>query len=210
MRFAASASVELRRNQITGIADCCARAVNGQAEAAQPTNAMNSRRLIASPLARDYGTKRISHIGSRIVPFVTAKRAVAMSALGHKRTWSAPICDVRFTLNSGHSLRQSECPLWAKSGSRLRMPAQLWELWFATLQLLRGSSSPISFCRERTPPAATSAAPENVCPSTVVTTNAVALVLEIRDHGISHKFAYSGSPARRSPSSYRAIFSACR
>jgi hypothetical protein len=29
---------------------------------------------------------------------------------------AAAICDVRFTLNSGHSLRQSECLLWAKSG----------------------------------------------------------------------------------------------
>jgi hypothetical protein len=31
MRFVASASVELRRNPITGIVGCCARAVSGQA-----------------------------------------------------------------------------------------------------------------------------------------------------------------------------------
>jgi L-2-amino-thiazoline-4-carboxylic acid hydrolase-like protein len=29
-------------------------------------------------------------------------------------------CDVRFTLNSGHSLRQSKCLLWANSGHRPR------------------------------------------------------------------------------------------
>jgi hypothetical protein len=28
---------------------------------------------------------------------------------------AASICDVLFTPNSGHSSRQSECPLWAKS-----------------------------------------------------------------------------------------------
>ena len=40
------------RNPITGSAGCCARAASGQAAAAPPNSAMNSRRLIRSPRRR--------------------------------------------------------------------------------------------------------------------------------------------------------------
>lgn len=36
--------------------------------------------------------------------------------LGSTTDMPAPIFDVRFTLNSGHSLPQLECLLWANSG----------------------------------------------------------------------------------------------
>ena len=42
----------LRRNPITGIAGCCARAASGHAAAAPPSSVMNSRRLIRSPRRR--------------------------------------------------------------------------------------------------------------------------------------------------------------
>ena len=54
----------------------CACATSGHAAAVLPTNAINSRRLMASPAPRTTsGIKRISHFGSRIVPFVPPKRA---------------------------------------------------------------------------------------------------------------------------------------
>ena len=40
-----SANVVLRRNPITGIAGCCARAASGHAAAAPPSSVMNSRAL---------------------------------------------------------------------------------------------------------------------------------------------------------------------
>jgi hypothetical protein len=91
------------------------------------------------------------------------------------------------------------------------MPAQLWELWFATPH----SATARFVVADQFLPGANSARGDERCPRKRLSFygrnyNAVALVLEIRDHGISHKFAYSGSPARRSPSWYRAIFSACR
>jgi len=42
------AAVASRRNPITGIADCCARAASGHA-AAPPSSVMNARRLMAPP-----------------------------------------------------------------------------------------------------------------------------------------------------------------
>ena len=39
----------LKKNPITGIAGCCARAVSGHAAAAPPNTPRNSRRLIFSP-----------------------------------------------------------------------------------------------------------------------------------------------------------------
>jgi hypothetical protein len=42
-----SASHVLRRNPITGIAGCCARAASGHATAAAPSSVMNSRRCIS-------------------------------------------------------------------------------------------------------------------------------------------------------------------
>src|SRR5262245_7721960 len=39
------------KNPITGLAACCARAENGQAAVAPPSNLMNSRRLMAAPAA---------------------------------------------------------------------------------------------------------------------------------------------------------------
>jgi hypothetical protein len=46
----------------TGIAACCARAASGHAAAALPESAMNSRRLMASPVPRTTsGMKRLSH-----------------------------------------------------------------------------------------------------------------------------------------------------
>jgi len=52
----------LRRNPITGTADCCARAVNGHATTVLLKRLMNSRRLMASPAPRTKsGIKRLSH-----------------------------------------------------------------------------------------------------------------------------------------------------
>ena len=66
-----SASDVLRRNPITGIAPCCARAASGQAAAAPVKKVTNSRRLMASLTPRntigyekEYHTFRL-----RIVPF---------------------------------------------------------------------------------------------------------------------------------------------
>jgi hypothetical protein len=65
------------------------RAVSGRAAPVQPTNAMNSRRLMASPTPRTMsGMKRISHF------------------------WIEN-CAVRYRL-TGHR----SCPLWVKSGRR--------------------------------------------------------------------------------------------
>jgi hypothetical protein len=41
----------LRKNPITGMADCCARTANGHA-VAPPRKVMNSRRLMAAPRLR--------------------------------------------------------------------------------------------------------------------------------------------------------------
>src|SRR5262245_12911373 len=49
---ARSASAELLRNPITGIAGCCARAASGHAAAVPPSSVMNVRRLIRSPRRR--------------------------------------------------------------------------------------------------------------------------------------------------------------
>src|SRR5215472_2520231 len=78
----------LRRNPITGTADCCARAVNGHATTVLLESLMNSRRLMASPAPRAcIGCKKEYHkFRSRIVPFVAPKR--------------------------------QQCPLWVKSGHR--------------------------------------------------------------------------------------------
>jgi hypothetical protein len=48
MRFGTSANVPVRRNPITGIADCCTRAVIGHA-AAPATPAINERRFMGRP-----------------------------------------------------------------------------------------------------------------------------------------------------------------
>src|SRR6516162_2663996 len=75
------------RNPTSGMFGCCARAARGHAVAV-PTNAMNSRRLMASPTPRTTsGMQRIALFGLRIVPLVTSKGAVPMSALGQKRTF---------------------------------------------------------------------------------------------------------------------------
>jgi hypothetical protein len=50
----------LSRNPITGIADCCARAVGGHAAAAPPSSVMNSRRFTRSPRRRT-PTQRVHH-----------------------------------------------------------------------------------------------------------------------------------------------------
>jgi hypothetical protein len=52
-RCLADAAVVLRRNPITGIAGCCARAAIGHVAAAPPRSVMNSRRLTRSPRRRD-------------------------------------------------------------------------------------------------------------------------------------------------------------
>src|SRR5215472_16412938 len=66
----------LRRNPITGTADCCARAVNGHATTVLLESLMNSRRLMASPAPRAcIGCKKEYHkFRSRIVPFVAPER----------------------------------------------------------------------------------------------------------------------------------------
>src|SRR5262249_4151614 len=76
-----TASDVLRRNPITGIIGCCARAATGQA-AAPPTSLMNSPRLIAAPDVRSghrSGFNRDTGSGLR------------MSAMGQKQT-SAHVC----------------------------------------------------------------------------------------------------------------------
>src|SRR6516225_5940679 len=74
-------------NPTTGIAGCCARASSGHATAVLPTNAMNSRRLMASPAPRTTsGIKRISRFWIENCRSLIRKRAAPMSALGQKRT----------------------------------------------------------------------------------------------------------------------------
>src|SRR5262249_46412594 len=81
------AAVVLRRNPITGTADCCARAASGHATTVLLKSLMNSRRLMASPAPRTKsGIKRLSH-------FWIENCAV-------RRTQAGP----------------QPCPLWVKSG----------------------------------------------------------------------------------------------
>ena len=47
-----------------------------------------------------------------------------MSAFGQETDMTASTCDVGFTPESGHSLRQSECLLCANKRHRSRMAAQ--------------------------------------------------------------------------------------
>jgi hypothetical protein len=51
VRWANPSARELRRNPITGIAGCCARAASGHAAAVLPNKAINSRRLMCSSQA---------------------------------------------------------------------------------------------------------------------------------------------------------------
>src|SRR5262249_41349306 len=66
------------KNPISGFDDC-ARAENGQAAVAPPSNLMNSRRLIATPDAQDAAWYRVKR---------DSLRDVSMSALGHKQTYA--------------------------------------------------------------------------------------------------------------------------
>ena len=52
IRFWTGVSDVLRRNPITGIVGCCARAANGQAAAVPPISVMNSRRFMSDPKLR--------------------------------------------------------------------------------------------------------------------------------------------------------------
>jgi hypothetical protein len=54
---------------IGGFADCCARVLSGQPATAPPRSVMNSRRLIASPGARDVLSKS-NIVGWRGTPSV--------------------------------------------------------------------------------------------------------------------------------------------
>jgi hypothetical protein len=89
------------KNAITGIAGCSARATSGHAKATQPTNAMNSRRLMASPVPRTTsGFKTISH-------FWIEKDRYTQTGHPHVRFGSKADMtrcdgDVRFTPESGH------------------------------------------------------------------------------------------------------------
>src|SRR6516165_8860197 len=79
------------RNPTTGNADCCAFPASGHAAAAPPTNAMNSRRLMASPAPRTTSgyQKNITFL-DRELSFANIQAAAPMSALGQKRTsWLA-------------------------------------------------------------------------------------------------------------------------
>jgi hypothetical protein len=77
------------RNPISGVFGCCAREAGGHATTVLLKSLMNSRRLMASLRPRR-GLHRVSKeyhiVKSRIVPFVTPKRAAPMSALGQKQT----------------------------------------------------------------------------------------------------------------------------
>src|SRR5262249_51483998 len=61
-RCSEPAAVVLRRNPITGTADCCERAASGHATIVLLKSLMNSRLLMASPALRTKsGIKRLSH-----------------------------------------------------------------------------------------------------------------------------------------------------
>jgi two-component system cell cycle response regulator DivK len=60
-----------KKPMVGSLRGCCACAASGNAAAVPPTNAMNSRRLMAPPAPR---TTEYHISGSRTVPFVTPKR----------------------------------------------------------------------------------------------------------------------------------------
>src|SRR5262249_24691027 len=73
------------RNATRGaLSACCARAAIGQPIAALPRRLMNSRRLIASPEARDKAS-----CGINVAHWKSCRGGKPMSALGHKQTYAA-------------------------------------------------------------------------------------------------------------------------
>src|SRR5262249_43780693 len=81
---------------------CCACAASGHEIAAPPTNEMNSRRLIASPRARDTGIVAVR---------MMVVKGRSMSALGQKQTCAVqngmsalpPIATAKADMLEGHS-----------------------------------------------------------------------------------------------------------
>src|SRR6516164_10083552 len=91
------------RNPTTGNADCCAFPASGHAAAAPPTNAMNSRRLMASPPPRTTSgyQKTITFLDREL------RRSLHASGRPHVRFGSLADIetgqpDVRFTSKSRH------------------------------------------------------------------------------------------------------------
>src|SRR6516225_5966579 len=74
---------------------CCARAANGQAAAALPSVAMNSRRFINCPPTDD---KMLAHI----ITCASQQEQTVDVRFGSKADIGAPSPDVRFTPKSGH------------------------------------------------------------------------------------------------------------
>src|SRR5262249_31824985 len=116
-RCSEPAAVVLRRNPITGTADCCARAASGHATTALLKSLVNSRRLMALPAPRTKSGSKDYHIfGPRIVSFVAPQRDRNHVRFGSKADIGACPRHVRFTPKSGHRNSVVECPLCAKSG----------------------------------------------------------------------------------------------
>ena len=107
---------ELRvRKPIRCIFSGCARAAIGQAAAALPRSAMNSRRLMASPApTTTSGVKTISHLDQKLCSSLHPKGA-AHVRFGSLADIEARPRDVRFTSKSGHTSASSRCPLCANN-----------------------------------------------------------------------------------------------
>ena len=102
----------LRRNAITGIADCCARAASGQAAAEAVIALMKSRRRTRpSPerLKDDASFQSLSDQGGDV-------------RFGSKADMCSAKSHVRFTPKSGHVQCNSACPLSANSGHGVLIP----------------------------------------------------------------------------------------
>jgi hypothetical protein len=93
-------------NATIGNAGCCARTASGSAAALLPTNAMNSRRLIASPAPRDMsGAKRISQTQIESCTVRYFQRTSAHVRFGSKADVASGPRHVRFACGSGHRAR---------------------------------------------------------------------------------------------------------
>jgi hypothetical protein len=101
----------LLRYPITGIAGCCARAVNGHATTVLLKSLMNSRRLMASPAPRTTsGINRISHfwIENCAVRCLTGRPPCPLSAKSrHSRRPPYSITSSARATNPGEMVRPS-------------------------------------------------------------------------------------------------------
>src|SRR5262252_1780533 len=115
-RCSEPAAVVLRRNPITGTADCCARATSGHATTVLLKSLMNSRRLMASPAPRTKsGIKRLSHFWIENCAVRRTQAGPQPCPLWVKADIAECETNVRFTPKSGHRNSLAGCLLCAKS-----------------------------------------------------------------------------------------------